>query len=139
MMVFFVILLSACQEQYREVVVSAYEDGHPKVVEFYETNADTASPVKIVEYYPNHHKRKEGSLKNGQKHGKWTFWYDTGVMWSEGFFKNGVEEGYRKAYFENGKLRYEGLFKNGVRVGIWKFYDETGALTKEIDFDKTKK
>ena len=44
---------------------------------------------KHVEYWPNGQKKEEGTLKDGEQDGLWTFWYEGGNKWKEVTYKNG--------------------------------------------------
>ena len=105
-----------------------------------------AEPVAIVEnepgkmklekiLYPNGELKMEGNSTDGVKEGKWTSWYENGMIWSETYFENGKKDGSTATWFPNGKKRYEGFFKNGVESGKWKYWDEAGNLMQEVNYD----
>jgi len=78
----------------------------------------------------------EGSFKNKERIGKWSYWYPNGNLWSEGHYKDGVENGIKTVFHENGEKYYEGKLKEGKRIGIWKFWDQDKNLLKEVNYDK---
>ena len=41
------------------------------------------------DYHPNGQLKEEGNHKNGEPHGKWTWWYENGQKWEEGTYKDG--------------------------------------------------
>jgi len=114
-----------------KVVEQSWPSGREKVVRFYVEKGDKKELVREIRYYENGKKEIEGKIKNGERHGQWTYWYDNGNMWSEGEYKDGKSHGYRKVYHPNGALFYEGKYKNDQPVGTWKFYDDQGRFVKE--------
>lgn len=96
----------------------------------------------------------EGPVKNGKRHGKWTWYYKYGGLkavgkyangeldgcwewWREngkplqaGSFNYGQQVGPWKRYYENGQLWDEGTYENGKKVGEWRVYDKSGELNK---------
>ena len=102
--IFTLIVLGACTADLNEVVDSTYPDGSNKVVKYYENEADTQILIKEVGYYPDGKKQYEGGIDKDKRHGKWTYWYKNGNVWSEGSFNHGLNDGLRTAYHENGKV-----------------------------------
>ena len=127
------VLVSCNNRSEIKIVEETWPSGNEKTVRFYKEKKNTKEVVREIIYYENGQKEREGSFKNGQRHGYWTYWYDNGNVWSEGDFKNGESHGVRKVYHPNGKLYYEGRFENGKATGMWKFFDEEGRFIKEED------
>jgi antitoxin component YwqK of YwqJK toxin-antitoxin module len=113
------------------VVEETWPGGKEKTVKYYKENGNTKILVREELFYENGSKQQEGTYKNEERHGSWTYWYDNGNIWSKGEFKNGKSEGIRQVYHPNGKLYYEGEYRDGKPVGVWKFYDEEGRFIKE--------
>ena len=44
---------------------------------------------KHIEYWSNGMMKEEGTLKNGEQDGKWTWWYENGQKWKERTYKDG--------------------------------------------------
>lgn len=130
------LLLMACGPNIQELVEETWPDGSPKVVKHYVTEIDAKKLVKEISYYKTGIKRLEGEFNNGQRNGRWKYWYKDGTLWSEGFFTEGKRSGVGTTYHENGKKYIQGSYENGERVGKWSFWDENGKLSKEIDYDK---
>jgi antitoxin component YwqK of YwqJK toxin-antitoxin module len=85
-------------------------------------------------YYPNGQVKLEGNLENNLREGKWTSWYETGMIWSETCFVKGVKTGPTTTWYANGKKRYEGEYLNNKEFGEWKYYDEVGNLADTKTF-----
>jgi antitoxin component YwqK of YwqJK toxin-antitoxin module len=104
----------------------------------------------------------EGRVKNGKRHGKWTWYYkncglkavgkyadgeldgfwewwrENGKPLQAGSFNCGQQVGPWKRYYENGQLWDEGMYEGGKKVGEWKVYDKSGEL-KQTKVFKLKK
>lgn len=132
----FVLFLTSCASGLEETVKESYEDGSPKVVQYYDNHGDERHMVEEAYYYPDGQVRMRGTYLDGEKHGTWTSWYDNGNKWSTGQYTNGVNDGIIITWHENGQKYYEGHFTAGARTGIWRFWDEQGELIKEIDYNK---
>lgn len=132
------LIFSACHFE-DKVVEEKFPDGSPKRICIYQGKGENRELIKETNYYPSKQMQMEGEYKNGQRHGKWTYWHENGKIWSEGSFKNGKSDGKRTTYFDNGKIRYVGFYKEDIRVGKWSFYDENGRLLKEVDYSNPTK
>ncbi|MCK9423582.1 MAG: hypothetical protein M0Q38_13400 [Bacteroidales bacterium] len=130
-------LISCSFEQKK--VEETYPDGSPKRVCWYKGKGGNREMTKETTFYPNKQKQMEGTYKDNDRDGLWTYWYENGKLWSQGNFINGKAEGKRTAFFDNGKVRYEGFYKEDVRVGKWRFYDENGRLLKEVNYSAPQK
>ena len=51
---------------------------------------------------------------NGQKHGKWKYFYDNGILRKEGVYNHGFENGYFKEYDISGNLMTTSKFTDGT-------------------------
>jgi antitoxin component YwqK of YwqJK toxin-antitoxin module len=66
-----------------------YDNGKPEVIKTYKVSKDKIELVKEIGWHGNGQKRWEGTLKDGERHGKWTKWYKNGRKEREGTFKDG--------------------------------------------------
>ena len=58
-----------------------------------------------------------GKLINGEKDGKWTFWFhNTGTKQYEATYKDGELDGLWTWWYENGQKDSEGTYKDGERI-----------------------
>ncbi|MDD4603700.1 MAG: hypothetical protein PHF97_07825 [Bacteroidales bacterium] len=131
--VLLMLLTVSCRFEHK-VVDETYPDGSPKRVCIYKGKGESRELIKETTYYSNKQAQMEGSYKDNQRNGVWSYWYENGKLWSQGTFVNGKSDGKRTAYFENGKVRYEGNYKEDMRVGKWRFFDENGRLLQEVDY-----
>lgn len=129
------IFLFACSTKPVEVVEDIFPDGTPKTVKYYKSNSKEVV-VKEVLFYEDGQKKLEGAYKNGERTGKWSYWYTNGNLWSQGEYKKGLENGLKTVWHENGQKYYEGHLKDGTRIGIWNFWEKDGTLIKEINYDE---
>ena len=67
-----------------------------------------------------------GSMINGKKNGKWTFWYDSGIKRQEAYFKDGRNVGEWKWYNSQGILVIKQSFSNVDNISTKVSYDING-------------
>lgn len=128
-LLFFLFCFSCSPKQ--EIIESTHPDGSPLLTGIYWDSVKVAE----IKYYDDGKKEMEGSYnKSLERHGKWTYWYTDGKVWSECEYKNGLKDGKSTVYYENGSKRYEGNYRNDTTTGVWKFWNEQGALLKEINY-----
>lgn len=127
---FFCVFFFSCSQK-QEITESTHPDGSPREVGIYTKNEKTGE----IKYYDTGKKEVEGSYnKNLERHGKWTYWFPDGKVWSECEYKNGIKDGKSTVYYENGNKRYEGNYRNDTTIGAWRFWNDQGALLKEINY-----
>ena len=87
---------------------------------------DTNKPYSglVLALYNNGEKKSEGTLKDGEPDGVWTYWHENGQKESEGTYKNGKEDGKWTRWYENGQKRVEKNYKDGEEIGStdWEYY-----------------
>ena len=81
----------------------------------------------------------EGRVKDGKRHGKWTWYHKNGGLKAIGKYANGELDGYWEWWRESGKPLQAGSFDCGQQVGPWKRYYDNGQLWDEGDYDGGKK
>jgi len=76
---------------------------------------------------------EEGSFKNGQMNGLWTFYYSKSTQIKEKVnFLNGQEWGYYESYYLNGKKKSDGYYKGEDNMdSLWHLYYESGELMED--------
>jgi antitoxin component YwqK of YwqJK toxin-antitoxin module len=92
----------------------------------------------FTEYYPGKKQIKfQGEQDNmGNRHGKWTFYSESGIEMSSTHYEHGKKHGASFAKYPNGAMHYMGEYENDKEVGVWKMYDEKGTLVTEKDYSK---
>ncbi|MEH6460354.1 toxin-antitoxin system YwqK family antitoxin [Chitinimonas sp. JJ19] len=61
------------------------------------------------------------------RHGRFTAFYENGVVASEGNFEHGQEEGIWRDFHPNGQIASEGLYDGGAAVEGWRFWSQDGT------------
>lgn len=133
--VFIIVLMIvfSCKNKFTEEVQKS-PDGRVEKVTKYKIDGDKKEIVKETRFYANGNKEVEGEYKNEKKHGKWTYWFESGDVWSEGEFDNGERTGESKVYSKEKKLVFTGYYKKGKPDGKWVFYNKEGNPEKEVIF-----
>ena len=67
----------------------------------------------VTELHENGQKRLEGTLKDGKRHGFWTFWHENGQKKEEGTWKDGKMDGLQTYWHENGQKWAELTLRDG--------------------------
>jgi antitoxin component YwqK of YwqJK toxin-antitoxin module len=102
------------------------------------------SPEQLVEikdgYYNEWYPGKKQLKYRGEqdeenrRHGKWTFFSETGLELSITFYNHGVRDGFTIVKYPSGALFYRGEYKNDQKVGKWSTFDEKGIQLSEKDY-----
>lgn len=129
------LILFSCKGELKKEIIT-YTDGKPKFERIYHIGVNSRTLVHEIKYYPDGKKEMEGSYKNDQRHGDWTYWYDNGNVWSQAFFRKGIRDGISKVYYKDGKIKIEGMYRNGKMIDEWRYYDHEGQVIKKIKYNK---
>ena len=99
-------------------------------------NRDTNKPHSghSVSYHQNGQKSYEGTYKDGELDGLFTYWYENGQMREEETYKDGELDGLSTTWYENGQKEGEGNLKDGESDGLWTGWYENGQKSGEITF-----
>jgi antitoxin component YwqK of YwqJK toxin-antitoxin module len=81
--------------------------------------------------YPDGKTKTMGDYRFGRKHGIWSAFYPSGIIWSENTYVNDTLNGETTTYYEDGKTRYKGFYTKNQPSGLWQFYDTTGKVIQE--------
>jgi antitoxin component YwqK of YwqJK toxin-antitoxin module len=89
-----------------------------------------------TEWYPGKKqiKYRGGQDDKNQRHGKWSFYSETGLELSVTMYQYGKKEGFTVVKYPNGALYYRGEYLNDEMVGVWTTYDEKGVVANEKDY-----
>ncbi len=112
-------------------VVDKYTGGQKRAVVYSIEENVNQEPVKEVHYFENGNIQVEGSLKNGKRHGIWTFYHENGKVWSTGEFDMGKSEGRFEIFDEQGQIKFKHYYENNEIVKEEYFLN--GALYKTVD------
>lgn len=128
------VILVGCKPDLHQVIIDTFDDGSPQTVKYFDQEVKVENLVKEVQFYPDGTKKYEGHYRNGEKHGKWVFWFDNGKVWSEGYFEHDIRTGKAFVYHKNGQLYYQGKYSNGKKEGVWKFYNNQGQIENVVTY-----
>lgn len=127
-------ILSACEPALEERVTSKYPTGLPAKIEFYAKTDSAKVLVKETRFFSNGEKESEGAMKNNERHGIWTQWFENGQVWIEESYLEGFKNGDFTVYYPTGKKNYRGSYNYGTPIGQWKFWNEQGQIVKEVEY-----
>ena len=87
-------------------------------------------------YYNNHGqlKAKGEYNKQGEKTGKWTWFYKNGKVKETAMYKSDLLNGENLQFYENGKPYVIGAFENDKLSGEYKYFNDKGALLQHKYF-----
>ena len=90
------------------------------------------------EWYPGKQQIKYlGNLdQEGKRHGKWSFFLESGLEKSMTTYTHGAREGFSIVKHDNGVIFYRGEWRKDKKVGIWTTYDAKGVVVSEINYSK---
>lgn len=93
---------------------------------------------KVIDYYLNGAKERDGFLKEGLVDGLTNVYFKDGTPKFYRNYSNGIADGENGEYFPNGKLQQKGVFKNGKEEGLWQMWYSTGAPKLSMEFKSGK-
>ena len=70
-----------------------------------------------------------GTYRDGQREGRYEYFYPSGVLRGRGTYENGLEEGPYESYYENGEPRNKVNYTDGKENGPIEVYHENGQLS----------
>lgn len=117
-----ILFLTACKNGELEYVAESYENGKPKTVYYFKTEADlkqhpsdtTIGKLIAVnkplnfrqeQFYENGQKINEGQFVNGYASGIWHFYYSTGILEAKSNYQKGLSIDTVFCYSETGNLK----------------------------------
>ena len=72
--------------------------------------------------------KKQGSFRNGKKHGPWVIYWDNGQLYAKGTMKDGKDHGSFERYCKNGQFDSKGPYKDGNQHSPWVSYNRDGSV-----------
>ena len=105
----------------------------------YEENKKTPFNGKTVSTYDNGQKELEGSYRDCEKYGQFTYWFKNGQKLKEGIYKDGKKDGKWIYWERNGQKKEEGTYKDGEREGLYSSWFEDGQKKEEGNYREGKK
>ncbi|GEM_PF-3521386 len=102
------------------------------------------SRVKYLDIYGNEYLFRsskgailaKGKYLNGNKTGKWIYYYQNGNIKSLGHYKKSQKTGRWREYHDNGEIENDGWYRKNVRHKVWLNYNENGELIHKSKYSK---
>ena len=94
---------------------------------------------KWVWYWENGKKKQHYNFKNGNFHGQVSNWYENGQKENELHYKNGLLEGSVIFWHKNGNKKAEGVWKNNLKNGLITEWYDNGNKQFEANYKNGKK
>jgi len=104
--------------------VKTYRNGNIKSITYHKKSRTGIEKIKYEEYFENGQKFEEGTYKDGELEGLFTWWYVNGKKREEGTWKNGEYDGKSTSWYENGQKMIEGTFKDGYLISKKKWNED---------------
>ena len=70
-------------------VTETYNDGDVSKISYHKITGNKIELVKEINWYKNEQKGSEGTYKDGEEDGLWTYWHENGQKAEEETYKDG--------------------------------------------------
>ncbi len=128
-------VLVSCDHYSKKEIAMYYSDSIPKIEYFYKFYGNKEYIAKEVRYFPNKTVMIEGYFnEKGEKHGKWTRYYENGKKNSEEEYVNGLKNGKSVEWYMSGEKTFEVNYVNDMPDGKWIIWDETGKKISSEEY-----
>ena len=104
----------------------------------YEIDSKTPFSGSVVGTFKKDGFKGQGYVKDGERDGLWTEWWDNGQKESEGTWKDGRYDGLWTGWWKNGQKESVGNWKNGKADGLWNLWYENGQIMLEFEYKNGK-
>ncbi len=88
--------------------------------------------------YRSHHQMTEEEFLDGKRHGAYTKWRSTGVLYEQGTYINGLQEGKWTHYHHNGVVYSINQYVNGKKHGLYESWESDGRKSGEGNYQDGK-
>ncbi|MDI1431372.1 DUF1566 domain-containing protein [Polyangium sorediatum] len=92
--------------------------------------------AQVQSRYPSGHVFAEGALRNGKRHGTWTYHHDQGLPWMRLEYRDGVLDGTFSVFYDSGERLAEGAFAAGAPAGTWTHFDMLGRRASVVAHER---
>jgi len=131
----------------------------PTFIAYHDANGNAHGPWLTWRDASREVLKTAGCYYESKEHGRWTEWYENGVVWMETDYQHGVKHGLWVSYnpegvkvseytrqdgrdngpmrkwHDNGQLSSEGFYTNDEPSGIWRYYKEDGSCSSIKNWD----
>lgn len=123
------LFIISCGENLVEEIVYKFDDGSPKVIEYYRINGEKKELVRKKAFNQDGEMMGEENYKNGKVDGK-VFYIQSNKFGEiekiKGKYLNNEPDGIWTMQYEDGTIKEERHYQKGVSVGEWNWYDKMG-------------
>ena len=117
----------------------ALDDGRRRVVRWADGRKVHAEVLRgdersgvATRWHANGNRLEEGYWEQGQRHGRWSWWYPDGLTQRQEHWKGGLKHGLARTWHDNGHKATEGDWEAGKAQGTWRRWDSEGrALERQ--------
>lgn len=95
--------------------------------------------IKIEREDENGYRGKYFQFPNGDYHGLFQIWCETGQLLLQCTYNNGVKHGLYQEWHKNGQLETQFSYLNGKIVGIYQKWYDNGQLDEQCNFENGKR
>ena len=111
-----VLFVLSCGKPQREVVVSKWNNGNPKKVNYVIGEGVKQEIVGRITYDENGEVNTKGEYKKGKKHGKHEYYDENGYITKEEYYKDGKKDGKWTRWSKNGHITKEEYYKDLLNI-----------------------
>jgi len=104
---------------------------------FYEINSNKPYTGIVYKQFENQQFEFQGEIKDGQKHGKWTYYLENGAITKEEYYKKNKKHGKVKSFSLNGNYSIT-PYVNGLTDGKYEFFTKEGKLINFSNYKEGK-
>ena len=123
-----IVFVASCVSDTSEMVKEKHADGAPKLFFHYLNGIKTSE----VEYFESGNKKSKCDFRDTIQHGRFTYWFENGVISFEGNYVNGTKGGIVLEYFEDGTKYSESLYENEKFMTCTKYHNN-GKKKVQLD------
>ena len=88
-----------------------------------------------VSFFKDNKPYEEINWKNGEKHGPWNQYFESGKPRVTGNHVDGQLQGETIFYNIDGTVSQKGMYRDNVKHGMWFYYEEDGSPKIKLDYN----
>lgn len=94
---------------------------------------------RVVKRYENGKKEMVAHYRNGKKHGRFKYWFDTGQIKQKSCYKNDQLQGKYTTWYKNGNLNEKKNYSDGKLDGWYILWTSSGKLLDKCHYVNDKR
>ena len=123
-----ILFIISCGDKSREKITERYDNGNKKLLVKYKGEGSDEIVFERIGYSQSGDTIHWENYLNGEKDGKWIWYYENGRIKFENNYKDGELDGKSTNYFETGQIESDVNYRDGEKVGKLTQYDENGKI-----------